>query len=58
MEKWAGDRKVLPFYRPRFIVEYSRMRGHSHQGSLSVNVIESNSLSNRAFTSRFSLCGG
>jgi hypothetical protein len=49
---------VPPFYRPRFIVEYSRMRGHSHQGSLSVNVIESNSLSNRAFTSRLSLCEG
>jgi hypothetical protein len=58
MEKWAGDGKVRPFYRPRFIVEDSRMREHSHHGSLSVNIVESNSLNNRAFTSRFSLCEG
>jgi hypothetical protein len=52
MEKWARDGKVLPFYRPRFIMEYSRMRGHSHQGSPSVNVIENNLLNNRTVTSR------
>ena len=53
---WVGEMgKSGPFYRPRFIGEYSRIRGHSHRGSPSVTT-ESKLSNNRTFTLKFTKC--